>query len=120
MDNQITQLIKAFSNELMNLVPEFEELFLAKRDLDNDPTSKKLWTEKEEKRQTIELMKSKGLPVSTEQEQELALKLKEMRENPVAMRYLKAINFAGKISGRIGADLMELVGVDFAARRGCK
>ena len=120
MDNQITQLIQAFSNELINLVPEFEELFLARRDLDNDPTSKNLWTEKEEKRQTIELMKSKGLPVSVEQEQELALKLKEMRENPITMRYLKAINFAGKVSGKIGADLEEIVGVDFASRRGCK
>ena len=120
MDNKIAQLIQAFSNELINLVPEFEELFLARRDLDNDPTSKKLWVDKEEQRQTIELLKKQGLPVSSEQELALAQKLKEMRENKITMRYLKSLNMAIKISGKIGADLEEIVGVDFASRRGCK
>lgn len=65
-------------------------------------------------------MKKKGLPISIEQEEKLSQKLKVMRENPITMRYLKAINFANKISGKIGADLLDLVGVDFDQRRGCK
>ncbi len=120
MEDKLAQLIQAFSNELINLVPEFEELFLAKRDLDNDLASKKLWQNKEEQRQTIELLKRQGLPVSSEQEFALTQKLKEMRENPITMRYLKSLNIAVKISGKIGADLEEIVGVDFASRRGCK
>ena len=120
MDNQTTQLTNDFSKELINTVPEFQELAQAKKDLDADPASKQLWAEKEEQRETVELMKKKGLPVSTEQEENLSLKLKEMRVNPITMRYLKAINFASKISGKIGADLFDLVGVDFAPRRGCK
>ena len=120
MDNQTTQLTNDFSGELINTVPDFQELAQAKKDLDADPASKQLWAEKEEQRETIELMKKKGLPISTEQEENLSLKLKEMRENPITMRYLKAINFASKISGKIGADLFDLVGVDFAPRRGCK
>lgn len=114
------KLIQDFSNELINRVPEFQELSQAKRDLEADPASKQLWTEKEEQRETIELMKKKGLPISIEQEEKLSLKLREMRENPITMRYLKAINFASKISGKIGAELLNLIGADFATRKGCK
>lgn len=120
MNDQTTQLTKDFSKELIGTIPEFQELAQAKHDLEADPTSKKLWTEKEELRTTIELMKKQGLPISGEQENNLSLKFKAMRENPNTMRYLKAINFASKISGTIGADLNEIIGVDFAPRRGCK
>jgi len=119
-NNEVDSLIGEFCTKLREYIPEFEELAQARRDLENDPDSKKLWIDKEEQRQTIDLMKSKGLPVSKGQEQKLALRLKEMRENPITMRYLKAINYASKISGKIGAQLEEIVGVDFAPRRGCK
>lgn len=120
MNDQTTQLTQDFSKELISIVPEFQELAQAKRDLETDPASKKLWVEKEELRITIELMKKQGLPVSAEQDSNLSLKLKEMRGNPITMRYLKAINFASKISGKIGAELYELIGADFAPRTGCK
>ena len=120
MDDQLKTTIQEFSSRLISITPEFQELAQAKRDLQTDPVSQQLWKDKEEQRQTIELMKKQGLPISPEQEQQLSLKLKEMRENPITMRYLKAINFASKISGKVGADLLDLIGVDFAPKRGCK
>ena len=120
MDNELTKLIKDFSQELVTMVPEFQELIQAKQALDQDPVSQHLWAEKEEQRQTVDLLKKQGLPVSTEQEQRLFQKLQEMRENPITMRYLKAINFASKVSGKIGAELFDLIGADFAPRKGCK
>lgn len=120
MNNQTTSVIHEFSDYLINHIPEFQELIQARKNLNDDPVSKQLWQEKEEQRETIELMKKKGLPISIEQEEKLSLKLKEMRENPITMRYLKAINFASKISGKIGADLEEAIGVSFTSRKGCK
>ena len=120
MNNQITQLVKDFCGELIRVVPEFQELFQARQALDHDPASQRLWQEKEEQRQTVDLLKKQGLPVSTEQEQRLFQKLQEMRENPITMRYLKAFNFASKISGKIGTELFDLIGADFAPRKGCK
>lgn len=120
MDDRLKKLIQEFSKELISSVSEFQELREAKKALENDPPSKKIWENKEEKRQTVELMKSKGLPVSEKQQQELTQNLKEMREDPIAMRYLKAKNLAGKISGNIGANLNDIIGVDFSPRRGCK
>ena len=120
MDDRIKLLTQDYSNQLLNLVPEFKELALAKQELESDPVSMQLWKDKEEQRQTIELLKKQGLPVSSEQELALAQKLKEMRENKITMRYLKSLNMAIKISGKISADLEEIVGVDFASRRGCK
>lgn len=120
MDNRLIQLVRDFSQELTTSVPEFRELIQAKQALDRDQVSQRLWQEKEEQRQTMDLLKKQGLPVSTEQEQRLFQKLQEMRENPITMRYLKAINFANKISGKIGAELLDLIGADFAPRKGCK
>ena len=120
MDKQLIQLIRNFSQELVNQIPEFQELIEAKQTLDQDPASQRLWQEKEEQRQTMELLKKQGMPISTEQEQQLSLKLQEMRENPIAMRYLKAINYANKVSGKIGTELFQLIGADFAPRKGCK
>ncbi len=120
MNDQLLQLVRGFSQELVNEIPEFQELIQAKQALDSDLVSQRLWQEKEEQRQTVDLLKKQGLPVSTEQEQRLFQKLQEMRENPITMRYLKATNFANKISGKIGAELFDLIGADFAPRRGCK
>ena len=119
-DQKVDGLIKEFCNYLREYIPEIQELWEAQRALDSDVSSKRLWEDKEERRQTIELLKTKGLPVTPKQEEELSQKLKEMRENPVTMRYLKAKNFASKVSGKIGAQLEEIVGVDFAPRKGCK
>jgi len=120
MENNVESLIRGFCNQLLEIVPEFQELVQAKRDLESDPPSKKLWMDKEQQRSTIEFMKKKSLPVSAEQEQKLSQQLKEMRENPITIRYLKAINFASKVSGKIGVQLLESIGVDFTPRRGCK
>ena len=120
MNDQLLQLVRDFSQKLVTSVPEFQELIQAKQALDRDPVSQQLWQEKEEQRQTVDLLKKQGLPVSTEQEQRLFQKLQEMRENPITMRYLKAFNFASKISGKIGAELFDLIGADFAPRKGCK
>ena len=120
MNDQLLQLVRDFSQELTTLVPEFQELIQAKQSLDRDPVSQQLWQEKEEQRLTVDLLKKQNLPVSTEQEQKLFQKLQEMRENLITMRYLKAINFANKISGKIGAELLDLIGADFAPKRGCK
>ena len=119
MDAKITSLIKEFSKYLQEYIPEFQELKEAKEQLENDPVSKKLWEDKEELRNTIDLMKKKGLPVSSEQEINLTQKLKEMRENPITMRYLKAINTARKISGLIGNQLQIITGADFSPKKGC-
>ena len=119
MDNQITSTIQEFSEYLISNIPEFQELSQARQQVNNDLVAKKIWREKEETQETIELMKKNGLPISTEQQQNLAQKLKDMRENPLTMRYLKAINYAVKISGKIGAQLEEIIGVDFASKKGC-
>lgn len=119
-DQNVDSLIKEFCNYLRESIPEFQELREAQKALDGDLPSKKLWEGKEERRQTVELLKAKGLPVTPKQEEELSQKLKEMRENPITMRYLKAKNFASKVSGKIGAQLEEIIGVDFAPRKGCK
>lgn len=119
-DQRVDSSIKEFCNQLLENIPEFQELAQAKQNLDSDSASKQVWLDEEEQRSTIELMKNKGLPVSAEQEQKLSQKLKEMRENPITMRYLKATNYASKVSGRIGAQLLEIIGVDFAPRKGCK
>lgn len=120
MKKQITLTVQEFCSQLIKIVPEFKELSQAKQDLEADLVSKQLWKEKEEQRKTIELMKSNNLPISIEQQNKLSEKFKEMRENLITMRYLKAINFAGKVSGKIGTDLLEIIGVDFSPRRGCK
>lgn len=120
MDNQITSLVQDFSQQLTGLIPEFQEVLQAKQAMDTDSVSKQLWEEKEELRETIDFMKKQGLPVSAEQNEKLALKLKDMRENPITMRYLKSLNYAGKISGKIGTLLKEAIGVDFASRKKCK
>lgn len=104
-NNDINSLIKEFCNYLREYIPEFQELWEAQKALDNDPISKKLWENKEERRQTIELLKTKGLPITPKQEDELTQKLKEMRENPITMRYLKAKNYARKIAAQIGNQL---------------
>lgn len=120
MDEKLLQIINNFVQELIGAVPEFNELSQAREALVNDSSSQQLWEEKEEMRQTVDLLKKQDLPVSQHQEEQLSLKLKEMRENPVTMRYLKSINFASKVSGKIGAELLDIMGVDFAPRKGCK
>lgn len=119
MDNQTSSAIQEFSEYLLSTVPEFQELYQARQQVNNDPVAKKIWSDKEEIQETIEFMKKNGLPISTEQQQNLAQKLKDMRENPLTMRYLKAINYAVKISGKIGAQLEEIIGVNFASKNGC-
>lgn len=118
MKKQITSTVQNFCTQLIKTIPEFQELNQAKHDLEADFESKQLWKEKEEQRKTIDLMKSNNLPISTEQQNKLSEKFKEMRENPITMHYLRAINFASKVSGKIGADLLEIIGVDFSPRRG--
>lgn len=120
LEPKINTLIKEFCLVLKEHIPEFQELSQAQKDLDSDPASKTLWENKEEQRETIELLKSKGLPVSPEQENAFSQKLKEMRENPITMRYLRAKNYARKVAAQIGNQLELEVGVDFSPRKGCK
>lgn len=120
LEPKINTLIKEFCSDLIEHVPEFQELSEAQKDLDNDPASKRLWEDKEEQRETIELLKSKGLPITPEQENSFAQKLKEMRENPITMRYLRAKNYARKAAAQIGNQLELEVGVDFSPGKACK
>lgn len=120
MDTRVTTLIQEFCNYLAEYIPEFQELKEAKEGLESDLYSKKLWDEKDEQRNTIDLLKKQGLPTSAEQEASLAQKLKEIRENPITMRYLKAVNAAKKIAGPIGSQLQVITGVDFSPKKGCK
>jgi len=119
-NNRIDGLIKEFCSHLREYIPEFWELWEAQRALDGDLISKRIWADKEERIQTIELLKAKGLPVKPSQEEELSQKLKKMRENPITMRYLRAINSAKKISGSIGNQLETEIGVNFSPRKECK
>lgn len=119
-NNKVDTLIKEFCNSLREYFPEFQELWEAQRALDTNSASKRLWEEKEEQRQTIELLKAKGLPVTPKQEEELSQKLKQMRENPITMRYLKAKNFAKKVAAQVGNQLEKEAGVDFSPRKVCK
>lgn len=120
MDTRVTTLIQEFCNYLVEYIPEFQELKDAKVGLESDLYSKKLWDEKDEQRNTIDLLKKQGLPTSVEQEASLAQKLKEIRENPITMRYLKAVNAAKKVAGPIGSQLQVITGVDFSPKKGCK
>jgi cell fate (sporulation/competence/biofilm development) regulator YlbF (YheA/YmcA/DUF963 family) len=119
-NNIIESRIKDFCTLMRDLVPEFKELWEAKKDLDLNIEAKKIWESREEQKQTIDLLKSKGLPVSAQQESELAQKLKEMNENPITMRYLRARNFAKKVAGDIGTLMESEVYIDFTPRKGCK
>ncbi len=114
-ENQVSQ----FCSYLVQSVAEFQELAQARMDLNNDPLSKKLWDDIEERKATITLLKTKGLPVNPQQETELTQKLKEMRGNPITYRYLKALNMAKKIAGKIGAQMKQEVGIEFTPRKGC-
>ncbi len=120
MDTRVTTLIQEFCNYLTEYIPEFQELKDAKESLESDLHSKKLWDEKEEQINTVDLLKKQGLPTSIEQEASLAQRLKEMRENPITMRYLKAVNAAKKVAGPIGSQLQVVTGVDFSPKKGCK
>jgi len=120
MENKaLENLIKEHCVHLREIVPEFQELRETQEALDLDFVAKRIWESKEEQRQTIDLLKAKGLPVSPEQEGEFAQKLKNMRKNPVTMRYLKAKNYAKKIAGEIGSQMESEIGIDFAPRKGC-
>ena len=117
---QIDQkMVKKFAEDLIKQISEFQELQQARTALANDPTAKKIWEDKEQMRETMEVMKQNNLPISKEQEITYSSKLKDMRENPICLRYLKGFNLAGKVSGKIGAELSDLIGVDFDPKRGC-
>ncbi len=119
-DSRVNSLIREFCNYLREYIPEFQELAAARNALNENKEAKKLWDEKEERRETIELLKAKGLPVSEEQEKEFNQKLTEIRENAVTTRYAKAKNFARKIAKLIGNELGDDMGVDFTPGKPCK
>lgn len=120
MENKVLEnLIQEHCVHLREIVPEFQELWKTQEALDLDSVAKGIWESKEEQRQTIDLLKAKGLPVSPEQESEFAQKLKNMRENPITMKYLKARNNAKKVAGEIGSQMESNIGIDFAPRKGC-
>lgn len=112
--------ISQFCSYLIQSIPEFQELAQARLELQNDVQSKQLWDDIEERKATISLLKLQGLPVSIDQETELAEKLKEMRNNHITFRYLKALNKARKIAGQIGTQMKQEVGIDFTPKKGCK
>jgi cell fate (sporulation/competence/biofilm development) regulator YlbF (YheA/YmcA/DUF963 family) len=120
MDINLTNIIDNFSEHLINLVPEFSDLRSAQIELNENPESEYLFSEINNIKETIVLLKSKNLPVSQEQEEEMSALMTKMREDQIIMRYLRSKNLARKKAIEIGNLLETKVGVNFAAGKICK
>ena len=75
----LNKAIRDFCSQLRTFIPEFQELWEARKDLKNNPLSKALWDDIVNSKQTIALLKDEGLPVNQEQDEALSQKMKEMR-----------------------------------------
>ena len=108
-----------FSKYLLENIPEFQEVQKAKQALLQNPEALKLWDDIQERRNTIELLSTQGLPVTQETQEGLSIVLKEMNSNSVAMRYLRALNAAENITSRIYSLLGQEIGAEYVTQGSC-
>ena len=110
--------IKEFSDYILQ-TPEFVRFQKATERLENDKDALLTIQDVQERIRTIDMMQQNGLPVSSEQREELGIAQTKMRANEICMEYLRSQNLAVATARKICNNLTASTGVPFASGGGC-